>query len=682
MLILVARPSELGASPHAVRLRENLARFGMVSVELPPLSVEESEQLVAALLLNEPRQPTVSARRALIRAGRGYPMVMELLCQDWVQHGEQSLALTMDAMTSEPNVSGAPIEVISQLYGRLVEGLDSPTRNVLNLCSILGHRLNDASMYSLVDLTIGQTLSGCSQLTQLRVLRDSSAGLEFTNELIRAHAYMQIPSTMRRTLHAKIAERLIQAESDGEDIGGLEIAWHCYRGGKPDEATPYLLSGARRAMDRGAPLDADRALTSALPALEGHTQTKVLLLLAEVKREAGAIHESLQILEQLEHALGSSDQEWAEVLRADAEYRLGQNSFFEQESVSCRLRYLAVSAEAEHTRVRAFTVLANCAYRRRDRQEAKLLIASARSHVPRELPPSALEYDWALALLHALCGEFSTSSQLLGTAVERATGARVRNTAFVQALVGLGAIFSAEGQPAEALPRFDSAYALARTLDNRPMMLRAAANCALSCRYLGKWAESVAWGETAAGLRSSVLESHAEVMNACVTAFAYAALARGAEAFDLLRHTRSRVNSDQPTWYLLVLDLAEADALWMLNKRSAAIRSAARSLARTNGALPSVSYAGAYARWNALAAGRHIDAETAASRVRPLVEALETLDIPDQAEVLCAFERIQEQLGEKPDSSTQAASRAKQLHERLSTLHPCHTSELKRFGML
>src|SRR5690606_11455702 len=184
-------------------------------------------------LAHEPRQPIVSARRALVRAGRGFPMVMELLCQDWVQHGEQSLALTMDAMTPEPSTSATPIEVIGQLYSRLVAALDPPTRNVLNLCSILGHRLNDASMYSLVDLTIGQTLSGCSQLTQLKVLRDSSAGLEFTNELIRAHAYLQIPSTMRRTLHAKIAERLIKAESDGEDVGGLEIAWHCYRGGKP-----------------------------------------------------------------------------------------------------------------------------------------------------------------------------------------------------------------------------------------------------------------------------------------------------------------------------------------------------------------------------------------------------------------------------------------------------------------
>ena len=222
MLILVARPSELGASPQAVRLKENLARFSTVTVELPPLTPDESEQLVTALLANEKRQPSVSARRALVRAGRGYPMVMELLCQDWVQHGEQSLALTMEAMTQEPSVVGAPTEVIGPLYDRLVTALDAPTRNVLNLCSILGHRLNDVSMYSLVDLTIGQTLSGCSRLTQLRVLRDSSAGLEFTNELIRAHAYIQIPSTMRRTLHEKIAERLIQQEADGEDIGGLE----------------------------------------------------------------------------------------------------------------------------------------------------------------------------------------------------------------------------------------------------------------------------------------------------------------------------------------------------------------------------------------------------------------------------------------------------------------------------
>ncbi len=681
MLILVARPGEPGSSPHAVRLKENLSKFSTVTVELPPLTAEESEQLVTALLANEARQPSVSVRRALVRSGRGYPMVMELLCQDWVRHGEQSLALTMDAMTQEPGVSGAPIEVIGPLYDRLVSALDPPTLNVLNLCSILGHRLNDASMYSLVDLSIGQTLSGCSQLTKLRVLRDSSAGLEFTNELIRAHAYLQIPSTMRRTLHAKIAERLIEQERDGEDIGGLEIAWHCYRAGKPEEATPYLLSGARRAMDRGAPLDADRALTSALPGLSGQSHNTALLLLAEVKRETGNAHDSLLLLEQHDDSIDLCETEWAEVLRADAEYRLGQNSYLDQESVRGRLRHLSASGSTEQTRVRAFMVLANCAYRKRDCDEAVELIASACSHAPPQLPPSALEHSWALALLYAMRGKFDTSSQILGAAVLRAGSCGVRNTAFVHASIGLGAILSAEGQPAQALQRFEVAYNLARALDNRPMMLRAAANCALSSRLLGNWADTMTWGETAAQLRSSVLEGHAEVMNACVTSVAYAAVGRGSEAFELLKTTRNRVNSDQPTWYLQILELGEADVLWMLKKTSAAIRLAATSLARMKGA-PAISYAGAYARWNALTVGRYFDPETAESRVRPLLERLDTLDFPDQAEVLCALHRIHAAGNHRQADDDLGSWLAIQVSERLSKIHPCFARELRRFRLL
>ena len=433
MVILVARSSDLNASPSAVRLEESLVRFGMVSVELSPLTVEESEQLVTALLANEPRQPVISARRALVRAGRGYPMVMELLCQDWVQHGEQSLALTMDAMTPEPSTSATPIEVIGQLYGRLVAALDPPTRNVLNLCSILGHRLNDASMYSLVDLTIGQTLSGCSQLTQLKVLRDSSAGLEFTNELIRAHAYLQIPSTMRRTLHAKIADRLIQAESDGEDIGGLEIAWHCYRGGKPDEATPYLLSGARRAMDRGAPLDADRALTSALPGLESHSRVHALLLLAEAQQESGAARHSLATLALVERTESQVDADWASALRAGAELQTGQLSYLLQPHISAKLHALTTGSAREATRVRAFTVLAALAYRRRDRGAAAQLLAAQSSHASLESMTASLEHALAVSMLQALCGDLESSETTIREAIAVARAANIRNAAFATA---------------------------------------------------------------------------------------------------------------------------------------------------------------------------------------------------------------------------------------------------------
>ena len=230
MVILVARPGEMGGSPQAIRLKASLPRLGASAVELPPLTESESDQLVGSLIPPEAPQPNSAVRRALVQAARGYPMVLELLCKDWQVHGERSLALALDAMTADPAPSGAPMEAYRQLHERIIESLDPVTRNVLNLSAILGHRLNDVTMYTLADLTVGQTMAGMSQLTTLRVLRDGGDGLEFINELIRAHAYVSVPSAARRVLHGNIADRLIEGERRGQE--GLEVAWHCIRSGR------------------------------------------------------------------------------------------------------------------------------------------------------------------------------------------------------------------------------------------------------------------------------------------------------------------------------------------------------------------------------------------------------------------------------------------------------------------
>ncbi len=99
-------------------------------------------------------------------------------------------------------------------------------------------------MYALIDLSLGQTMAGLSELAELRVLRDGSHGLEFVNELIRASAYASVPTSLRRALHSKVGDRLLSGLQEREASSGLEIAWHCIRAGREREAAPYLLDGA------------------------------------------------------------------------------------------------------------------------------------------------------------------------------------------------------------------------------------------------------------------------------------------------------------------------------------------------------------------------------------------------------------------------------------------------------
>ncbi len=269
MVLLTARTGELGRSPNASRLREAQTRLNMTTIELPPLSDEESAELVESLMEPDESPPKGAVLQALIRAGAGFPMALELLVKDWRINGERSLALSLGAMTEEPLANFASGDAYRRLLDRLTMGLDPTTRNVLNLAAVLGPRLNDLEMYTLMDLSLGQTMSAMSELARIRILRDGTHGLEFVNELIRAQTYLTIPSPLRRTIHGRIVDRLLELGERAAEAAGLEIAWHCVRAGRVTEATPYLLQGAKSAMQRGAPYEAERALASALDRLGG-----------------------------------------------------------------------------------------------------------------------------------------------------------------------------------------------------------------------------------------------------------------------------------------------------------------------------------------------------------------------------------------------------------------------------
>ncbi|HET8625179.1 MAG TPA: AAA family ATPase, partial [Gemmatimonadales bacterium] len=230
MLILTVRQGELGRSPQALRLLESTRTLGFVELSLPPLPDGDAGELLDSLIPTDQHPPGVAARRALLAAAAGYPMVLELLLQDWQANGDHSLALSLGAMTAElesgVTSQAGPYEAV---FERIVQSVDATTRAVLNLAAVLGHRLNALPMYGIVELGLGQAMHGLSELARLRVLRDGGQRMEFVNELLRACAYRAVPSPVRRQLHSEVADWLLEGKKGGEQAGGLEVAWHCIR---------------------------------------------------------------------------------------------------------------------------------------------------------------------------------------------------------------------------------------------------------------------------------------------------------------------------------------------------------------------------------------------------------------------------------------------------------------------
>ena len=272
--LFTARPGELCQSAQAAVLRESLGRQGGLEISVAPLDEMRAAELLLALLPPEEVRPSAVAQRSLIKASGGYPMVLELLVQDWRANGSRSVALALDAMTSEFVTAEDRIVAYGTILSRLAGMLGAAARSALDLASVLGHRLNDLSMYSVIDLSLSQTMAALGQLAEVRVLREGNEGLEFTNELIRAHAYSAIPSSVRKALHASVADRLRQADSLRRAASGLEIAWHTMRAGRFTDAIPHLLSGAQAAMRSGAPQAAESSLKRSGIARSGGLRTR------------------------------------------------------------------------------------------------------------------------------------------------------------------------------------------------------------------------------------------------------------------------------------------------------------------------------------------------------------------------------------------------------------------------
>ena len=676
MLVFIARASELGRSPHAIRLRDNLGQLGTATIELAPMPAEDCERLVSALCPDAAEQPSAATRRALIRAAHGFPMVLELLCQDWHERGDRCLALGLDAMTTDPDASAAPIETYRQLYDRIVESLDTGTRNVLNLAAILGHRINDIGMYTLADLSLGQTMGGMSRLTELRVLRDGGDGLEFVNELIRTHAYINVPTAMRRILHANIAQRLIESERDGTEVMGLEIAWHCVRGGRVEEAVPYLLRGARQALQRGAPHSVELALRSGYSLLiRAHDKGGAKLLLAESVSEQADWPTALQILDNLDVPLDSDQEASRRALICVANCNVWRyDDALIADDLGDLLGRLAVITEPFAVALVARALSSLVLTDRGIEVAQKVNDALSQHHARLAIGPARQE--WLLACIRVRYvledpRDVGTSMSLLSDEMK---ATKTKSSAAADLALGQGNACCKQGQYALAIEHFERSAALAAELGHQSLLACSAANRALCYGYLGHYDKQITFAKLALSLEAEYPNAYRRILARYNLARGHALRNERVEALMAIDELEAVQIEVAPQWVRQAKDLFLADALWLAGKRKRAKAAAYRAV---EGALRkplSTSFAGHHSRWIVRVAA---DMEQAYDDLEELLEARSKLDQLDQLEVTVAYAYLASELG-RPS----AVAAWKDVQSRLPSLPEAIEFLLSKFGLI
>jgi tetratricopeptide (TPR) repeat protein len=653
MVVLTARPIELDRSPSARRLRENAPSLGISAVEVPPMTEDESRELLAALVEGAAVTPTLAEQRTLLGAAGGFPMVLELLVREWLAEGRDALALTFSAMTTDPAQGSRAEHAYRALIERLIQELPPEIRNVLNLAAILGNRLNDLEMYGLVDLTLARTMTGMTALADLRLLRDNGKELGFRNELIRAQAYMNLPSTLRRALHSRVADRLIAGQTD-RPVTGLELAWHCFRGGRPEEGRDYLITGAREAIDGGAVCEAELALRSAIESLSGRRRILASLLLAESLNDQARWGESLAMLSSVETLESTEHANHLFILRATAEWHCGTSNPNESGEKLRAFSELVMNEPRVDLCIAAIRAATAILADDFDAQRAHNLLLrcreiSKRNATKTQVALLAVE-EMTLAHFSGLESESQRIELLVAEALEHGW-LHLGSAAAVAVNMCLGSRRLSDGDYEGGLVYFSRAFEAGINLGNKKTLARSAGNLALCYDRLGDFDKSLHWAKI--GLESAYEWQDASRFKLIqLMAWAYAMKGETSSALKALNTDKAEGMTFKPAWARQASLILTSDVLWVLGRRSDAIECAIEATTGPFSRPLNRFYAGPFCRALARSGAKRGEEQDHLERIESIALSAGRLDAIDEADIvssrLVLRIRLGRELGDLP----------------------------------
>jgi DNA-binding SARP family transcriptional activator/tetratricopeptide (TPR) repeat protein len=647
MVILTARPPEPNEPPQAARIRRAMHSLPVRRIELEALTEVESEALMEAMLCGTARVPAAPERRAILRSASGNPMALELLVRDWLAHPDAPLALLLTAMRSEVTGAALGAEDYDQFIERILPSLSARHRVALFLAVILGPRLNDFSYFGFLDMTPPQVMAALSELVEYRILRSTEQGLEFVNEVMRARLYLTIPMGTRIRLHDGVATRLIEAMGRGDSISRLEIAWHCIRAKRRDEAAPHLIIGSRQSLAKGAPDEAARALGTALRELKGQTWQEASLLLAEAYHELGDAKAMLDTIRDLIRSNPSDPtiRELSEEMAIDARSQLGLLRPDEAADIVRQFINTFRNRTTHPGRARAALGSAKVARDLWDMDLFEQLQAALA-----RLPTDAFEpHDKSLTLTAQAMTAFyrrdtQTSAHAAALACELLKQSGYQDATLASLNIGLGVIAIAQGRYNDALAPFQYAMDLAKRLGNERLLVMAAANLAMSHFRLGNYEAQYECAMVARKHQNARTEPFDRVKSAWLLGMALVQLGRITEAKETLLIIESEVARCEARWVVQFGKYFIADLQWMLGRESQAIHLALE--AGAGASLPAnPALTGIYSRWSALVSSRSGQSATQLELLSSLRERRNRLDALDRVELDCALIYLRRELG-------------------------------------
>ncbi|PYO69311.1 MAG: hypothetical protein DMD69_03275 [Gemmatimonadetes bacterium] len=319
LLILTGRTNELRTAAAPSALVSDTTVEALQTLELEPLSAEAAERLVGTLAAQAESKIADLPTTRILQAGNGNPLALELLTKEWVAHGSGSLLSDIEALNTQPVANLGIPRAIGAVFERQIRRLDATSRAALDLAAVLGRRLADLPLYTVVGLSPAGAGEALTRLLEEGFLREVHGTLEFRNELIRAQAYYAVAGPARQHLHRGIGEMLAARRQEGPQRAELELAWHFLSGDQLSEAVTHGIAGADDALRVGAPYEAERILKVLLrKSVPESSRSRVRLMLTKALLDQSKAEAALPMVDALTSEGGLLPRETAEVARMKA----------------------------------------------------------------------------------------------------------------------------------------------------------------------------------------------------------------------------------------------------------------------------------------------------------------------------------------------------------------------------
>jgi class 3 adenylate cyclase/tetratricopeptide (TPR) repeat protein len=290
------------------------------SLTLSPLSAEESEGLLRALLDTETVPEHVA--HAILEPAEGNPFFVEEMLSMLVEQGALEERNGGWAGTDRLETVHMPDSIHGIIAAR-IDLLDALDRDALRRCSVMGRVFWPSAVGVEDDVIAGL---GRRAIVSEQVESSFSGRREFAFKHALTHevAYATLPRVERRDLHRRVAEWISESVPDRQAETTEVIAYHyeqALRHGERDEELERRLFMALRAageaaVRRGAYESADTLLGRALEVAPSEVERSNALLVAARVDIATTRYE--QAVERLNEIISVAERSHDPTLRADA----------------------------------------------------------------------------------------------------------------------------------------------------------------------------------------------------------------------------------------------------------------------------------------------------------------------------------------------------------------------------